>query len=55
MRVSSVVCAVIDVKNAAIRSAEVKKYAHYLGRTPGAVAYKLVHFAGMDRWPAFGF
>lgn len=29
-------------------NSEVKKYAHYLGRTPGAVAYKLVHFAGMD-------
>lgn len=27
---------------------EVQKLAKILGRTPGAVAYKLVHFAGLD-------
>jgi putative restriction endonuclease len=30
------------------RNAEVIKYANLLGRTPGAVAYKLVHFSGLD-------
>lgn len=30
------------------RNSEVIKIARLLGRTPGAVAYKLVHFSGMD-------
>ncbi len=29
-------------------NSEVKKYAKLLNRTPGAVAYKLVHFSGLD-------